>query len=148
MVPKRAAVGGDGRKGCIGVVFEGDVTTERGGQVPRGRRRFKERNVRIADRMVWPNITYAAVGYERKEVDEAVRWLVEENSHRHLEPGQVVIYCRKVEWAKRSAAVLGCSVHHRAVGEQQEKKGVLRMLARQAEQGFTATNALGVGIST
>jgi superfamily II DNA helicase RecQ len=100
------------------------------------------------DRMVRPNITYAAVGYERKEVDEAVRWLVEENSHRHLEPGQVVVYCRKVEWAKRSAAALGCSVHHCAAGEQQEKKGVLRMLARQAERGFTATNASGVGIST
>jgi superfamily II DNA helicase RecQ len=100
------------------------------------------------DRMVRPNITYAAVGYETKEVDEAVRWLVEEISHRHREPGQVVVYCRKVEWAKRSAAVLGCSVRHRAVGEQQEKKGVLRMLAGQAERGFTATNALGVGIST
>jgi hypothetical protein len=100
------------------------------------------------DRMVRPNITNAAVGYGRKEVDEAVRWLVEENSHRHLEPGQVVVYCRKVEWAKRSAAALGCSVHHRAVGEQQEKKGVLRMLARQAERGSTATNASGVGIST
>ena len=43
-----AAVEGDGRKGRTGVVFDGDIATERGGRVPRGRRRSGERDVHIA----------------------------------------------------------------------------------------------------
>jgi hypothetical protein len=41
------AVEGDGRKGRTGVVFDGDIATERGGRVLRGRRRSGERDVHI-----------------------------------------------------------------------------------------------------
>lgn len=91
------------------------------------------------------NITYAVVGCERKE-DDAVRRLVEEKLDRQPEPGQVIVYCRKVEQAKRLAAALGCSVYHCAVRDQKKKKGILRQLTVQTERVFTATNALGVGI--
>jgi superfamily II DNA helicase RecQ len=60
----------------------------------------------------------------------------------------VIVYCRKVEQAKRLAAVLGCSVYHCTVGDQKKKKGILRRLIGQMERVFTATNALGVGIDT
>jgi superfamily II DNA helicase RecQ len=100
----------------------------------------------LRDQTVRPNIAYAVVGYEKKEEDEAVRQLVGEKLDQYPEPGQVIVYCRKVEQAKRLAAVLGCSVYHRAVGDQQKKKGILRQLTGQTERVFTATNALGVGI--
>jgi superfamily II DNA helicase RecQ len=100
----------------------------------------------LRDCTVRPNITYAVVGYERKEEDEAVRQLVEEKLNQHPDPGQVIVYCRKVEQVKRLAVVLGCSVYHRAVGDQQRKKGILQRLIGQTERVFTATNALGVGI--
>jgi superfamily II DNA helicase RecQ len=58
----------------------------------------------------------------------------------------VIVYCRRVEQAKRLATVLGCSVYHRAVGDQKKKKGILRHLIGQTERVFTATNALGIGI--
>jgi superfamily II DNA helicase RecQ len=98
------------------------------------------------DRTVRPNIAYAVVGYEKKEEDEEVQKLVEEKFDQHPEPGQVIVYCRKVEQAKRLAAVLGCSIYHRTVGDQKKKKGILQRLTGQMEQVFTATNALGVGI--
>jgi hypothetical protein len=41
------AVKGDSRKGRIGVIFDGDIATERGGRVLRGRRRSGERDVHI-----------------------------------------------------------------------------------------------------
>jgi hypothetical protein len=37
----------DSRKGRIGIIFNGDITTERGGRVLRGRRRSRERDVYI-----------------------------------------------------------------------------------------------------
>jgi superfamily II DNA helicase RecQ len=80
----------------------------------------------LRDRTVQPNIAYAIVGYERKEEDKEVQRLVEEKLDQHPEPGQVIVYCRKVEQAKRLAAVLGCSVYYRAVGDQKKKKGILR----------------------
>jgi len=58
------------------------------------------------------------------------------------------VYCRKVEQAKRLAAVLGCSVYHRTIGDQKKKKGILRRLTGQTERVFTATNTLGIGIDT
>jgi len=100
------------------------------------------------DHTVCLNIAYAVVGYERKEEDKEVQQLVEEKLDQHLEPGQVIMYCRKVEQAKRLAAVLGCSVYYYTVGDQKKKKGILQRLTRQTEQVFTATNALGVGIDT
>jgi superfamily II DNA/RNA helicase len=100
----------------------------------------------LRDRTVRPNIAYTVVGYEKKEEDEEVRQLVEEKLDQHPEPGQVIVYCRKVEQAKRLAVVLGCSVYHRTVGDQKKKKGILRRLTGQTERVFTATNALGVGI--
>ena len=100
----------------------------------------------LRDRTVRPNTAYAVIGYEKKEEDEEVRQLVEEKLDQHPEPGQVIIYCRKVEQAKRLAVVLGCSVYHRTVGDQKKKKGILHRLTGQTERVFTATNALGVGI--
>jgi len=100
----------------------------------------------IRDRTVQPNIAYAVVRYERKEEDEAVCQLVEEKLDQHPEPGQVIVYCQRVEQAKRLAAVLGCSVYHCTVRDQQKKKGILRCLTGQMERVFTATNALGIGI--
>ena len=100
----------------------------------------------LRDRTVRPNIAYAVVGYERKEEDEEVQQLVEEKLDQHLEPGQVIVYCQKVEQVKRLAAVLGCSVYHCTIRDQKKKKGILRRLTEQTEQVFMATNALGVGI--
>jgi superfamily II DNA helicase RecQ len=54
----------------------------------------------LRDRTVWPNIAYTVVGYEKKEEDEEVQQLVEEKLDQHPEPGQVIVYCRKVEQAK------------------------------------------------
>jgi superfamily II DNA helicase RecQ len=51
----------------------------------------------LQDRIVRPNIAYAVVGYERKEEDEEVQRLVEEKLDQHPEPGQVIVYCRKVK---------------------------------------------------
>jgi superfamily II DNA/RNA helicase len=100
----------------------------------------------LRDRTVRPNTAYAVIGYEKKEEDEEVRQLVEEKLDQYPEPGQVIVYCRKVEQAKRLAVVLGCSVYHRTVGDQKKKKGILHRLTGQTERVFTATNALGVGI--
>jgi len=41
----------------------------------------------LQDRTVQLNIAYAIVGYERKEEDKEVRWLVEEKLDQHPEPG-------------------------------------------------------------
>ena len=100
----------------------------------------------LRDRTVRPNIAYTVVGYKKKEEDEEVQQLVEEKLDQHPEPRQVIVYCRKVEQAKRLAVVLGCSVYHRTVGDQKKKKGILHRLTGQTERVFTATNALGVGI--
>lgn len=100
----------------------------------------------LQDRIVRPNIAYTVVGYEKKEEDEEVRQLVEEKLDQHPEPGQVIVYCRKVEQAKQLAVVLGCSVYHRTAGDQKKKKGILRRLTGQTERVFTVTNTLGVGI--
>jgi superfamily II DNA helicase RecQ len=100
----------------------------------------------LQDRTVWPNIAYTVVGYEKKEEDEEVRQLVEEKLDQHPEPGQVIVYCRKVEQAKQLAVVLGCSIYYCTVGDQKKKKGILRRLTGQTERVFTATNALGIGI--
>jgi superfamily II DNA helicase RecQ len=75
-----------------------------------------------------------------------VRRLVEEKKEQYPAPGQIVVYCKKVEQAKRLAKVLQCSVYHRTVGNNEEKKGILRRLTGQTERVFTATNALGLGV--
>jgi superfamily II DNA helicase RecQ len=100
----------------------------------------------LRDRIVRPNTAYTVIGYEKKEEDEEVQQLVEEKLDQYLELGQVIVYCRKVEQAKRLAVVLGYSVYHRTVGDQKKKKGILHRLTGQTERVFTATNALGVGI--
>jgi len=75
-----------------------------------------------------------------------VQQLVEEKLDQHPEPGQVIVYCQKVEQAKRLAAVLGCSIYHCTIGDQKKKKGILQQLIGQTERVFTATNTLGVSI--
>jgi superfamily II DNA helicase RecQ len=58
----------------------------------------------------------------------------------------VIVYYRKVEWVKRLAVVLGYSIYHRTIRDEQKKKGILRHLTGQTERVFIAINALGVGI--
>jgi superfamily II DNA helicase RecQ len=100
----------------------------------------------LRDRTVRPNTVYAVIGYEKKEEDEEVRQLVEEKLDQYLEPGQVIVYCRKVEQAKRLVVVLGCSVYYCTIRDEKKKKGILQRLTGQTERVFTATNALGVSI--
>ena len=87
----------------------------------------------LRDHTARPNIVYAVVGYEKIEEDEEVRQLVEGKLDQHLEPGQVIVYCQKVEQVKRLAAVLGCSVYHYTVRDQKKKKGILQQLIGQTE---------------
>lgn len=100
----------------------------------------------LRDSTVRSNISYKVVAYTRQEEDAAVRQLVEEKLAKYPEPGQIIVYCRKIDQARRLAKVLGCSVYHRTVGDNVVKEGILRRLTGQSERVFTATNALGVGI--
>ncbi|KAL9628824.1 MAG: hypothetical protein Q9204_005638 [Flavoplaca sp. TL-2023a] len=93
-----------------------------------------------------PNVAYSVMEYEKSQENEAVRELVEEKKAQYPAPGQIVVYCKKVEQAKRLAQELQCSVYHRNVGGEPEKKGILRRLTGQQERVFTATNALGLGV--
>ncbi|KAK1046744.1 hypothetical protein LTR74_017896 [Friedmanniomyces endolithicus] len=78
--------------------------------------------------------------------DDEVRRLVEAKKEQYSAPGQIVVYCAKIDQAKRLAKRLQCSENHRTVGGNEEKKGILRRLTRQEEQVFTATNALGLNV--
>jgi hypothetical protein len=51
----------------------------------------------LRDCTVRLNIAYTVVGYEKLDEDEAVRRLVGEKLDRYPEPGQVIVYYRKVE---------------------------------------------------
>jgi superfamily II DNA helicase RecQ len=93
-----------------------------------------------------PNVGYSMVEYERDDEDEAVQRLVEVKRRQHPAPGQIIVYCKKIEQARRLAKVLQCSVYHRTVGSNEEKKDILRRLTGQQERVFTATNALGLGV--
>lgn len=93
-----------------------------------------------------PNVGYSVVEYGRDDEDEAVRRLVEMKKRQYPAPGQIIVYCKKVEQARRLAKVLQCSVYHRTVGGSEEKKSILRRLTGQQERVFTATNALGLGV--
>ncbi|KAK5108236.1 hypothetical protein LTR85_005380 [Meristemomyces frigidus] len=100
----------------------------------------------IRESTVRPNIAYSVVPYTREDEDEEVRRLVKEKLAQYPEPGQIIVYCRRIEQARRLAIVLQCNVYHRTVGDKATKAGILRRLTGQSERVFTATNALGLGI--
>ncbi len=77
-----------------------------------------------------PNIAYSVVQYERDNEDEEVRSLVEAKKEQYPAPGQIIVYCKRIEQAKRFAKTLQCSVYHRTVGSDEEKKEILRRLTR------------------
>lgn len=93
-----------------------------------------------------PNVAYGVIEYARDNEEEEVRRLVAEKTEYYPAPGQVIVYCKKIEQARRLAKVLQCSVYHRTVGSAEEKKSILRRLTGQQERVFTATNALGLGV--
>jgi superfamily II DNA helicase RecQ len=93
-----------------------------------------------------PRIEYNVVEYDRDDEDVAVRRIVEGKKEQFPTPGQIIVYCKKIDQARRLAKVLQCSVYHRTVGTDEEKKGILRRLTGQKDRVFTATNALGLGI--
>ncbi len=93
-----------------------------------------------------PNIGYRVVEYEKDDEDSQVREMVEALKEKYPTPGQIIVYCKKIDQARRLARVLQCSVYHRTVGNEEEKKGILRQLTGQKERVFTATNALGLGV--
>lgn len=92
------------------------------------------------------NVAYRVVEYERDNEDEQVREMVERLKEKYPAPGQIIVYCKKIDQAKRLAKVLECSVYHRTIGNDEEKKDILRRLTGQKERVFTATNALGLGV--
>jgi superfamily II DNA helicase RecQ len=100
----------------------------------------------VRDSTVRGNIAYSVVGYTKENEDKEVRRLVDEKLAQYPAPGQVIVYCRFVEQARRLAKTLNCSVYHRSVGNKTAKEGILRRLTGQSERVFTATNALGIGI--
>lgn len=57
-----------------------------------------------------PNIAYCVVEYERDDEDSQVQELVEGLKDKHPAPGQIIVYCKKVDQAKKLAQVLQCSV--------------------------------------
>lgn len=93
-----------------------------------------------------PNIAYRVVEYEKDDEDTQVQEIVETLKDKHPAPGQIIVYCKRIDQAKRLARILQCSVYHRTVGSEEEKKGILRRLTGQQERVFTATNALGLGV--
>ena len=107
----------------------------------------EERDVCIfRDHTKRPNIAYRVVEYEKDDENGQVRDMVEALKEKYPTPGQIIVYCKKIEQATRLARVLQCSVYHRTVGNEEEKKGILRRLTGQKERVFTATNALGLGV--
>jgi len=106
-----------------------------------------EEDLRIfRDNTSRPRIEYNVVEYERDDEDAEVGRVVEKKKDQYPAPGQIIVYCRKIDQARRLAKVLQCSVYHRTVGNEEEKKGILRRLTGQKERVFTATNALGLGV--
>ncbi len=63
-----------------------------------------------------PNVKYSVVEYDRDGEDEEVQQLVEAKKEEYPAPGQIIVYCKKVEQAKILAKVLQRSVYHRTVG--------------------------------
>ena len=91
--------------------------------------RVPENNVRIfRDDTSRPRIAYSVVEYNRDNEGEEVQQLVERKKEEYPAPGQIVVYYKKVEQARRLAKVLQYSVYHRTVGTNEEKKGILRRL--------------------
>ncbi|KAK0910966.1 hypothetical protein LTR91_019977 [Friedmanniomyces endolithicus] len=106
----------------------------------------EERDVRvIRDKTSRPNVAYSVVPYQREQEDQVVQQLVNQKKAQYPE-GQIIVYCKRVEQAKRVAKVLECSVYHRGAGNAEEKKAILQKLTGQKERVFTATNALGLGV--
>ena len=106
-----------------------------------------EENVRkFRDSTTRKNVAYSVIEYSKEEEEEEVRRIVEEKKAQYPLPGQIVVYCRTVKQTQGLAKVLGCSAFHRTVGNEEEKREILRRLTQGEEQVFTATNALGLGI--
>ena len=136
----------DGREGGAGVIFDSDVAPQQGARIFVAIR-VPENDVRIfRDDNSRPRIAYSVVEYDRDNEGEEVQQLVERKKEEYPAPGQIVVYYKKVEQARRLAKVLQCSVYHRTVGTNEEKKGILRRLTGQIERVFTATNALRLGV--
>ena len=106
-----------------------------------------EENVRkFRDSTTRKNVAYSVIEYSKEEEEEEVKKIVEEKKAQYPSPGQIVVYCRTVKQTQGLAKVLGCSAFHRTVGNEEEKREILRRLTQGEEQVFTATNALGLGI--
>lgn len=92
------------------------------------------------------NISYSVVEYEKSRESEAVLNLVERKKREYPLPGQIVVYCRRIQQAIKFANLLGCKAYYREVGTQEQKRSILQNLISGTEQVFTATTALGLGI--
>lgn len=92
------------------------------------------------------NIRYQVMPYNVKETEEVLQCLVERLQRQYPLPGQIIVYCPTVAQTESFATLLGCVAYHRNVGNEQEKREILRRLVSGEQQVFTATNALGLGI--
>ena len=102
--------------------------------------------VKFRDRTTRTSICYRVMEYDVEEEDGEVKKLVEKMKKKYAKPGQIIVYCARIEQAKRLAKVLDCSTYYRAVGSDEEKREILMRFTKGLEQVFTATNALGLGI--
>ena len=91
------------------------------------------------------NVAYSVMDYEKGELYDAIKQLVEEKKMQYPD-GKIVIYCRTVVQTEELAEFLGCRAYHREVGSEEEKGAVLTELTEGDERVFTATNALGLGV--
>lgn len=93
-----------------------------------------------------PNIRYQVQEFAEEDEEETIQKLVSQKKEQYPLPGQIIIYCRRVEQTERLANVLECTVYHRSVGDAEKKRIILKSLTTARRQVFTATNALGLGI--
>ncbi|KAK4934260.1 hypothetical protein LTR10_024413 [Elasticomyces elasticus] len=92
------------------------------------------------------NIRYQVLPYHVQETEEVLPRLVERLRQQYPLPGEIIVYCPTVAQTESFAALLGCVAYHRNVGNEKEKRKILRQLVSGEQPVFTATNALGLGI--
>ncbi|KAK4170568.1 P-loop containing nucleoside triphosphate hydrolase protein, partial [Triangularia setosa] len=94
------------------------------------------------------NVQYQVRRYKTPDETEedVLAALVEEKKQQYGRQGQIIVYCDTVKKAVQYAERLGALCYHRAVGNQEEKKAIVRQLTEGRQQVFTATNALGLGV--
>ena len=83
---------------------------------------------KFRDRTTRKNVAYSVIQYNKEEEEEEVRRIVEEKKAQYPSLGQIVVYCRTVTQTEGLAKVLGCSAFHRTVGNEEEKREILRRL--------------------